>query len=242
MKVLFPGDMARPASFSIQEFIHAILYPREGPLLEMLFVAVIMWMFILAPYWRICFKSKTLSTVTLIGLFALHLGADYLHLGTFLGLKDTARLGVYFYLGMLLSKYGKDDVFDKFKYVISINSLVLYIVFALIHFRLGMALSGIAFSIALAFFLDKYFPNALSSFRSYTYQIFLISFFSQIAVKMIYKRVSLFDLVIAYPSLSYITFFVMCLIARLYIPVFVSKIAEKINWYPILLCFGLNKK
>ena len=242
MKVLFPGDMARQASFTIQEFMHAILYPREGPLLEMWFVAVIMWMFALTPFWNICLRSKIISVITLVFIFAIHISVDYLPLGTFLCLRDTARFGIYFYIGMLACKYGLDDRYKSFKYIALIISIILYLVFALLDFRFGVALSGIAFSIGLAFILDKYASKIFSSFRNYTYQIFLISIFVQIAVKMIYKRVAIMNIGLYHPMLTYIVFFLLCLTMGLYIPVIVSKVAEILNWNPILLCLGLKKK
>lgn len=241
MKSLFPGDMARQASFTISEFIHAILYPREGPLLEMWFVAVIMWMFALTPLWNISLRSEMLSFVTFVFILLMHLGVDYLPIGTFLCLRDTVRFGIYFYIGMLACKYGLDDRYKSSKYMILIISIFLYLVFALFNFRFGLALSGIAFSIGLAFLLDEYKPKAFSSFRNYTYQIFLISIFVQISIKMIYKRVADIEVVQNHSMLTYGIFFVICLLLGLYIPVIVSKIAEEINCRPILLCLGLKK-
>lgn len=241
MKSLFPGDMARQASFTISEFIHAILYPREGPLLEMWFVAVIMWMFALTPLWNISFRSKMLSFVTFVFIFAMHMGVDYLPIGTFLCLRDTARFCIYFYIGMLACKYGLDDRYKSSKYMILIISIFLYLAFALLNLKFAKALSAIAFSIGLAFLLDEYKPKAFSSFRNYTYQIFLISIFVQISIKMIYKRVAAMEVVRNHSMLTYGIFFLICLLVGLYIPVIVSKIAEKINFRPILLCLGLKK-
>ena len=242
MKSLFPGDMAREVSFTISEFIHAILYPREGPLLEMWFVAVIMWMFALTPLWNICLKSKMLSFVTFVIIFAIHLGVDYLPIGTFLCLRDTARFGIYFYIGILACKYGLDDRYKSSKYMVLVISIFLYSAFAMFNIRFGEALSAIAFSVGLAFILDEYKPKAFSSFRNYTYQIFLISIFVQISIKMIYKHVSVMEVVLNHSMLIYGIFFLICLLLGLYIPVIISKIAKEINSRPILLCLGLKKK
>ena len=242
MKVLFPGDMARPASFTVSEFIHAVLYPSEGPLLEMWFVAVIMWMFVLTPLWELCLKSKFASIFVLVLLFLLQLNVDKLPIGTFLCLRDTARFGVYFYLGMLASKYAIVDKCEIYKYRIMTLSFVLYLCFQYIGFRFGVAMSAIAFSIVIALLLDRYAHKIFSSFRDYTYQIFLMSIFAQIAVKMIYKRVALMDIAVSYPMLVYVVFFVVCLFMGLYIPVLVSKISERLNYLPILLTLGLKKK
>ncbi len=242
MKVMFPDDMARSTSFSIGEIVHAIIYPREGPLLEMWFVAVIMWMFVLTPVWEWSFKSGLRTILVLIILLSLNLWTKYLPIGSFLCLRDTAKFGIYFYLGMLACKYGTDNVFKAYRYRILLIAAMCYVVCMVINFELGTALCGIAFSVCLAFVLDQHAPKSFSSFRSYTYQIFLIGIFAQILIKMIYKRVSFMDIAIANPMLIYVAFFLVCLVMGLYIPIIVSKIAEKTNWNPVLLSLGLKKK
>ncbi len=242
MKVLFPDNMARSTSFSIGEFFHALIYPREGPLMEMWFVAVIMWMFILTPVWEWSFKSVSRIITLSFILLLFNLFTKYLHLGSFLCLNDTAKFGLYFYLGMLACKYSTDNVYKAYRYRILIISALCYIGCLLVNFQLGVAISGITFSVCLAFILDKHAPNSFSSFRNYTYQIFLIGIFAQILIKMIYKRVSFMEIAIHNPTLMYVAFFLICLIMGLYVPVIVSKIAEKINWNPILISIGLKKK
>lgn len=242
MKVLFPDNMARSSSFSIGEFVHAILYPREGPLLEMWFVAVIMWMFVLTPLWEWSFKSIPRTIAIALILLLLNLGTKYLPLGTFLCLRDTAKFGIYFYLGMLACKYGTDTIYKAYRYRILLIAALCYVGCIVVNFELGTALSGIAFSVCLAFILDQHAPKSFSSFRNYTYQIFLIGIFAQIMIKMIYKRVSFMDIALHNPTLIYVAFFLICLILGLYVPIIVSKIAEKINWSPILVSIGLKKK
>jgi hypothetical protein len=242
MKTLFPGDMSRPAYFTVGEFLHAVLFPREGPLLEMWFVAVILWLFALTPYWCICLRSQKLSITTLVILFLCNIGIEYLPFGTFLCLRDTAQLSVYFFIGMLASRYAFDIKYEALKYRIIAISTIIYIGCQLINFSFGVAMSGIAFSVGLAFIFEKYCPTLFSSFRNYTYQIFLMSIFVQIAVKIIYKRIALMEIAIHYPIYTYVLFFLICLILGLYVPVIVSKIAEKWNRTPILLSIGLKKK
>lgn len=242
MKDLFPSDMARPASLSIHEFIHAIIYPREGPLLEMWFVSVLMWMFILIPIWEYCLKTNVLTAIMVIMLLIIHLSIDYLPLNTFLSLRDTARFAVYFFIGMIAGKYGFETHYQTYKFQIIAFASLLLIGCSIIHFKFGVAISCILLSIVLAFALDKYYPKAFSSFRNYTYQIFLISIFVQIFIKMIYKRTSLMGIGLTYPILTYTIFYLACLLFGLYIPVFISRIVEKINWKPLLLSLGLKKR
>lgn len=212
MKALFPSDMARPSSISLGEFIHAILYPSKGPLLEMWFVAVIMWMFALTPLWEVSLKSKKNSILTFGILVLLNISINNLPFGTFLCLRDTIRFGVYFYLGMLASKYSVEIPCRKYKYRVLIIAFVSYMCcFAFSKFYFIGAISAIAFSVGLSFILDKYVTRIFSSFRNYTYQIFLMSIFAQIAVKMIYKRVATMGEDFVHPMVIYAVFFLICL-------------------------------
>lgn len=56
--------------------------------------------------------------------------------------------------------------------------------------------------------------------------------FFQILVKIIFRHY----------SLPYVPTFVLCAIVGLYAPVLLSKVIEKINWKPILLCVGYKKQ
>ena len=94
------------------------------------------------------------------------------------------------------------------------------------------AVGGIIASVAIAFILDRYTPKVFYSFRDYTYQIYLMGIFFQIAIKIIYKHI----------DCPYGLGFIACILVGLYGPVVVSIIFQKINWAPLLRCIGLTKK
>ena len=138
--------------------------------------------------------------------------------------------GIWFYLGMLISK---QDVVDK--YLIKYPWLVLFTSFAV--YLIGCCshefittLGGITLSFGLALLLDKYLPRLFFTFRDYTYQIFLMGIFAQMLVKIVFK----------YADLPYLPAYLLCIIAGLYVPVIISKIIERINWKPLSLCVGLR--
>ena len=227
MKVMFPGDMARQTSLSVVEFLKAIINPFEGPLNELWFVGTILWFFAFAPLWQWVGKSRKTEVVCLVVLLMLH----YIDVSTnVLCARQVCTNAVYFYLGILICKHGLDTRTQPKRW-----SLLLAIpVYALaVYYNLNIiaTLSAVVFSAVLAFIADEYCPRLFSSFRNYTYQIYLIGIFSQIAVKMIYKRV----------DMPYIVGFALCIIVGIYVPVVVSKIVERINWTPLLLCVGLKK-
>lgn len=235
VKTMFPGDMARQSSITITEFLKAVLYPGDGPLGELWFIAVIMWAFVLTPVWRRIFSSGLFVEISVLLLLVfIHMRSafgfyDNIH---FLSFSIVLDMLIWFYLGMLVYKYEVIEKIDNSMITLMIISGFLYPSSIWINIPMLPTIFAIIFSIGVAKMFERFVPSVFSSFRNYTYQIYLIGIFAQIAVKMIYKRI----------DIPYFLFYLICLIMGLYVPVAVSKIAEYINWKPILLCIGLKKK
>lgn len=238
VKTLFPGDMARQVSFNLMEFVNAILYPGDGPLAELWFVAVIMWGFMLTPIWKRILNQGLLAEIgILILLIFIHFRGelnidDDIH---FLCISLAFNMMMWFYIGMLVCKY---DVFNRIcssdKRALScvVFGCVIYAASESNSVPLLPTLSAILFSLGLAKILDAYIPSAFFTFRNYTYQIFLMGIFFQIATKMVYKRI----------GMPYFGFYITCLLVGIYLPVIISRLIEKTNWKPMLLCIGLKPK
>lgn len=230
VKSLFPGDMARQTTISVSTLVHSVVYPGDGPLGEMWFIATLLWYFALSTLWKKVSRNLSLEIIALIALLILHfLKFDANGL---LCIESVAYYAIYFYSGLLFSKYSLFKFFEKKEWLWLGICIVLYPLTRMTGVGLLPAWCAIVGSTCLALLLDKYLPSSFKSFRDYTYQIFLISIFVQIAVKMVYKRV----------DMPYIGGYLLCIVLGLYIPVLVSVILEKINWKPLLLCVGLNKK
>ena len=131
----------------------------------------------------------------------------------------------------MICKHGLDTWVQPKRWLLLL-AIPVYAVAVYYNLNMIVTLSAIVFSAGLAFIADEYCPKLFSSFRNYTYQIYLIGIFAQIAVKMIYKRV----------DMPYLFGFVLCILAGLYVPVIISMILEGFNWKPLLLCVGLKKK
>ncbi len=231
LKIAFPGEMERQTGLSIQEISHAYVYPNDNPLRELWFIVTLFWYFSLTPFWRVVLKNKWLAIVTLIVLIIIY----FFHPSTeFLCIDRVFRYAIWFYMGLLISQ---EDLVDK--YMLKRPLLILLIGIGV--YFIGMyvepfitTIGGITLSFGLAVLLDRYIPKTFFTFRNYTYQIFLMGIFAQIFVKIIYRHA----------SIPYVVAYVFCMLMGLYVPVFVSKCVERINWEPLCLCVGLreNKK
>lgn len=78
---------------------------------------------------------------------------------------------------------------------------------------------GIFFSLSLCKRAAKYVPGLFGSFRDYTFQIFLMGIFFQMAIRFVYQR---------FPSdMLYGILYVLSIVCGVYIPVLLSKTAMK---------------
>ena len=246
LKVLVSSEMSRQTTFSIMAFINAIVYPYDGPMREMWFVATIFWLFALRPLWMWSLRSKWSVFVMGLVLFVLHFVAPDIQLFCF---GRVLKYSIWFYAGVVAEHYCWLSRVSQLVETernwgggrILLCHLVCIGIYALLRIwnpDLGglnsflQTLFAIMASISLAFILDKYIPKAFFSFRNYTYQIFLMGIFAQIAVKISYRHI----------EMPYIVGYVLCLLAGLYVPVLISKLIEKINWKPLSLCVGLKTK
>ena len=100
-----------------------------------------------------------------------------------------------------------------------------------IHNELLTALTSCCLFWGLANFAGRYCSQVFSSFREYTYQIFLLGIFVQTAIKIIYSH-------LAIPN-TYIVFYILCVLVGIYIPVIISKLTKRTNNKILKLILGL---
>lgn len=139
---------------------------------------------------------------------------------------------IWFYLGIVLSKKEiVEKVFETNSWIVLVIGILIYIAGRYSH-PFITTIGGITLSFGLTILVDKCVPRLFFTFRDYTYQIFLIGIFAQILVKIIYRHI----------DAPYLPFYMLCIMAGLYVPVFISKVLERINLKPLLLCVGLKEK
>lgn len=229
LKIAFPWEMSRQVSLTTREIAHIYLFPYDNPMRELWFIAVLMWLFLLLPIWKLTLMKVWSTMITVVVLVAFHYIRPDIE---FLCIGRVFYHAIWFYLGIITCKY---DFVEK----VLNNNAFLTLAFGIILYILGMltdsfvtTIGGIILSFGLSLLLNNYCPKALFSFRDYTYQIFLIGIFAQMFVKILNRHI----------SVPYVLVYIICIVMGLYVPVIVSKIIEKINWEPLLLCVGLKKK
>lgn len=228
VKIAFPGEMSRQAGLSLNEIVHAFLYPYDNPMRELWFIITLFWLMLLAPLWRIVVKKEWSMWVALAILTLLHFWHPKTDL---LCIQRVFSYAIWFYLGLVISK---TDAVNRLLNKIPWLSLLTGIAICNGRFTHSFVttIGCITLSFGIALLADRYLPKLFFTFRNYTYQIFLMGIFAQMAVKIAYR----------YVGMPYMVAYVLCVLAGLYIPVALAKIVEKINWKPLSLCYGLKSK
>lgn len=236
LKSIFAKEMIRPTTISIGNLMDAILYPGESPLCEMWFIAVLMWFFTLKPIW--CTKGWR-EAIPVI-LFTASFYAPETPFRNLFCHQEAYHYAIFFLLGILARRYG---VFEKpLKFGISVAMATIawsVVADVIVHCITGgtaeryisLPLVGIAASAFAAILADRFIPKIFESFRNYSYQIYLMGIFFQIAVKIAYRH----GLIPSY-ALGYI----ICIVIGVYAPVAVSRLVEKSGIKAFKLCIGLK--
>lgn len=229
LKVFFPGEMSRQVGLNMNDIIHSYIYPYDNPFREIWFIVTLFWLFLMTPVWKLTLKKDSIMWGTVLLLIGFHVWnpkVEFLCIGTIF------NYAIWFYLGLVISKTNAVELLFMKSVPITFLVGVAVYVLGLYTNEFLVKSGGIVFSFAIALAADKYIPKLFISFRNYTYQIFLMGIFSQIGLKILYRHI----------AMPYMLAFLLCVAVGLYVPVFISKVAERINWIPLLMCMGLKKK
>ena len=236
LKFIFAKYMERPTQLSLSEFANAFLYPGCGPVSEFWFLAVLMWCFFLSPLLILVTNNRITAAISFILLAALCILQP---ITTKLFCANVVQdYAVYFLAGIIAQRYKMTEIFRGWKaFLIVFAAIGVYAVSLWVDTsvpKIVPALCGIIFSVAFARIADKFIPNLFSSYRNYTYQIYLLALYFQVAIRLLYERY-------LSPQWFY-PMFIAGILAGLYLPVAISRIAELYGGRIMRLCIGLNAK
>lgn len=235
LKGVLGGYSKRGAvDISLPTYLSALFNPSEGPLAEMWFVATLLWFMVMYPLFRWSMRNQYLEmgllAVTLLPFIA---GMPWDTNGWF-NLGGVPRYAFYFFGGMLFFKYRLYRYARGRVWVAAVlTGLFLACVFAQRDGSAFTATAGILMSVAWGVIAEERFPRLFSSFRDYSFQIFLIGIFPQMFLELfLWRR-------FPYEGLQ-IPFYIISCCAALMTAVIVSKCVKRIPSRIARRFFGLK--
>lgn len=235
IKLVFASSAKTPMDASVHGFFYSFFDPSSGPLKEMWFIGTLMWLMLCYPIYKAMLKNVwtelLLLTVTLVPfVFGLHLD-----LSGWFNLSGVPAFAFYFIAGMLFFKYNLVAIFEKSLTAIIAATLAYVVLFVCDVPGLGFltALFGILMTFAIGIRVAKAFPGLFSSFRDHSFQIFLVGIFPQLFIELlVWTRV--------HSEAMLLPFYLVSVLAALYIGVLVGKIGKKIPWKVFRWGIGLK--
>jgi len=225
IKLAMSSLVRRPVDMT--EVINTFVLFSSNPLEEMWFITVLLILMAMYPAYRWLLNHDA----TIWGFCAALI--IYIVLPTDIKvfrLSAVARMAPYFIAGILCCRHGLIEKYAS-KWWMAAAALALFITVNVAQaadpylpekaIRLTQATAGIALSVSLCAFITALRPTTFSSFSAYTFQIFLLGIFFQMAIRIIYGKTGHLTEA-AYPIL-----FVASIIVGTYAPVIISKIIQK---------------
>ena len=228
-KFFFPQLMNR--QLNSQELIDTFILFRSNPLMEMWFIVVLFELMLLYSVYRFALKNR--KGIAIISGLAV-LCYFYFPSCRYFFLHKTSEMLFFFIMGMVSCKYSLQRYLKGILPLIFTG--VLFVVFNVLHLVYDAEgfisiISGILFSFSLCINIAEILPKLFSSFRDYTFQIFLMGIFFQMPIRWIYTHLG--------NEMLFIPLWLVSMIIGVYAPTFIAKKIQAKAPKSIRLCFGL---
>lgn len=222
VKILFSKQVVRPSEFSFNYLLDAFVWLTNMPLWGFWFINVLYFLFMIYPIYSKLDSSPLFEVLFWGYLVIMHFYCS--NVGSFVFVfGKIAFYGVFFYSGILASKYLSKDTKNSGLLLVFWAISFLFAYFCSLHsslFSAIVAFFGIATAVNAAKLISIYCPMLFSSYRNYTYQIFLFGIFVQIGLRTIVGGLS-FSM-----GTKTLVLYVSSVSLAIYIPVAISRLVE----------------
>ena len=230
LKISFPQLMHRVVD--VEEIINTFVLFSSNPLGEMWFLVVLFELMLLYPLYKFVLKSKEMAVIALlIGVLLNKIAPTNL---LYFQIYRVCYMLPFFIAGMMCCKFEWQKYLNNIGVLVSFAVLfVACNVFDLLPPTLEIVKVsvGISFSLSLCIMLSKPLPWLFNSFRDYTFQIFLMGIFFQMAIRWIYVRMGNDSL--------FIPMWLLSILVGVYVPTLIAITIKKLTPKYICMCFGL---
>jgi fucose 4-O-acetylase-like acetyltransferase len=227
IKAILSKYAERPVEFSFSTYLHTLLYPTSNTIFFYWFLPTLFAISLLAPFIPAIDTAKTRNYfIPIITLILLFLNIYNPFITGIFNVKGIAHYFIFFWSGYVFFIF-KDRILnglESFKVIILLFILLLALNLvgcpaALIAYnKIAAALLGILVSVGLSYKLLEQGIKAFNYINGYSYQIYLLSWFPQIFIKIIFYNILHFNFYFS---------FILMLFGGIFIPVFLTKLTKR---------------
>lgn len=229
LKMAFPQLMHRVVD--MEEILNTFILFRSNPLGEMWFIIVLFELMLLYPVYKMI-AENVLSAV--IGLGGAILISKFFPDISYYSLGRVAYMLPFFVAGILCCRFEWHKyIGTRIFFVVLLGMFVVCNVMGLFleSLKAEAAFVGTLFSMSLCSIVAKWFPQLFCSFRNYTFQIFLIGIFFQMAIRWIYVKYG--------NDALFVPMWLFSVVIGVYVPTIIAKIIENSAPKGVKQCMGL---
>lgn len=235
VKLLTNSLVKTPINTSLQYYFENYYIFQGRPSAPLWFLATLMILMLMYPMFVWLCKSRCHTSIFFIFSVLLY-HIDFREIfqpeENYFYLFTINKYLIFFFSGIAFFRYELHRYLDNVKFIAPI--IALYALFAYYGYELMASFAGIATLISICMPISHKWNTLFSCFRDYIYQIYLISFIAQAFVELILWKKLFYN-----EDLFWI-FYILNIIAGLYIPVLIALIVKKIPVRIVRLCFGLK--
>ena len=229
LKMKFPQLMHRMVDW--QEIVNTFVLFKSNPLGEMWFVVVLFELMLLYPLYNVMTKNKVTAVAGIVVAILLNKFTPHL---SYFNIGKVAYMSPFFVAGILCCKYQWQKYIESYgALLVTTAGFVVCNIMGLLpaQLKIVMVTAGIGFSFSLCLMLARRQPRLFCSFRDYTFQIFLMGIFFQMAIRWIYVRIG--------NELLFIPMWLLSVVIGVYAPTVIAGLIKRNAPRGIRLCFGL---
>ena len=212
----------------LMDVVYILVGLKENPLKALWFIQVTFLLMMFYPLYKIILSRKwaTCCTLTVLVLMQFYFPENI----SFLQISPAGHLAIFFFSGIVIAHYKIDRfVRSGIGSFLLITALFFVCYYLQLPFLL-LSFIGILFAMTFAKMADRHIPWIFQSFRTNTYQIYLISIFPQMAIEILFRMTG---------SQYFLPFFILNIFAGLYIPIVVVKLVKWLDWKWLKVAIGL---
>lgn len=239
-QIVFNGFVKHPHDVTVASFFQSFFFAGGYPWPHRWFLMALILMMLLYPLYKLVTSNKAVEWILLLLLVAIQYVSLQAEPNVFC-IQQFVEYSPFFFLGILLCKYRLWQCLAYWwlPFVLWALAIVIYLVpslwemaqYGLFAYRLLCACA----LIATALQLSRYWPMTFSSFRNYVFQIYIFGVVFQAFVELIVWKW------LGCPEILVVPFFVLNVLAGVWLPVLLCKMAEKIPCRLLHVCMGLRQ-
>jgi len=235
LKIAMNTFVKTKVDYSVADFLISFAIYSNHPSVHLWFLAVLTWFMLLYPLFRwLCQNDLRMIVFLLFSISIYFIDMQPAPEKNYFYLFTLNHYLVYFFAGIFFFRFRLYDYFNS--WWLTIMLIAIYATTYFFQLWLLCSMTGIFAVVGLGRQIARFWPNMFSSFREYIYQIYLISLIFQGFVELIIWR-RLF-----YCPGAVVLFFVLNVLVGIYIPVIISKLAERLPYRSLHLALGLKQK